>query len=90
MMKLVEEKKALNEISVLKKSRKNLESFSGQQASIDADKATIEEIRANMDSPEAKAINDKFSAAKAELDTIKAASDESNKGRDSLFEERNA
>lgn len=89
MMKLVDEKKALNEISTLKKTRKAVESFSTQQALIDADKAKIDEIRAGLDDPEARALSDKFTAAKAELDAIHKVNDESSKGRDTLYEERN-
>ncbi|KAK4703567.1 hypothetical protein P7C70_g2653, partial [Phenoliferia sp. Uapishka_3] len=90
MMKLVDEKKALMEMSSLKKTRKNVESFGSQQASIDADKTKIDAIRAGLDDPEAKAISDKFNAARAELDKINKAHDEASKGRDVLFEERNA
>lgn len=89
-MKLVEEKKALNEISTLKKTRKNVESFGAQQTAIDSEKAKIDEIRAGLDDPEAKSISDKFNAARSELDTINKAHDEASKGRDALFEERNA
>lgn len=90
MMKLVEEKKALNEISTLKKSRKAFDTFTAQQAAIDADKAKIDAIRAGMDNPEAKAISDKFNALRSELDTINKAHDQSSKGRDALYEEKNA
>lgn len=50
----------------------------------------MDEIRAGLDDPEAKAISDKFNAARAELDQINKAHDEASKGRDGLFEERNA
>lgn len=87
---LVDEKRALAEISSLKKTRKTVESFATQQAAIDADKAKIDEVRAALDDPEAKSISDKFNAARQELDTINKAHDEASKGRDALFEERNA
>ncbi|KAI5475599.1 nuclear segregation protein Bfr1 [Pseudohyphozyma bogoriensis] len=90
VMKLVDEKKALMEISSLKKTRKTVESFSSQQAAIDADKAKIDTIRASLDDPEAKAISDKFTAVKAELDKINKEQEELSKSRDSLYEERNA
>ncbi|KAK4050344.1 multicopy suppressor of BFA (Brefeldin A) [Microbotryomycetes sp. JL221] len=89
-MKLVDEKKALAEISNLKKQRKTVESFGEQQATIDAEKKQIDEIRASLDDPEAKAISDKFNATRAELDKINKAQDEASKGRDALFDERNA
>ncbi|KAM0751038.1 hypothetical protein T439DRAFT_342782 [Meredithblackwellia eburnea MCA 4105] len=90
MMKLVDEKKALMEISSLKKTKKNIESFSGAQAAIDEDKAKVDKIRAELDDPEAKAINDKITAIRSELDAINKQHDEASKGRDVLFEERNA
>ncbi|SCV73606.1 BQ2448_6036 [Microbotryum intermedium] len=89
-MKLVDEKKALQEISNLKKARKNVESFASQQSSIDDEKKKIDEIRATMDSPENKANQDKFDKVRAELDEINKKHDEASKGRDALFEERNA
>ena len=89
-MKLVDEKKALNEISNLKKTRKTVESFAALQQSIDAEKATLDEIRAGLDDPETKAINDKFTKVKNELDTMNKAHEEASKGRDGLFEERNS
>ncbi|KAK4051006.1 multicopy suppressor of BFA (Brefeldin A) [Microbotryomycetes sp. JL201] len=89
-MKLVDEKKALAEISNLKKQRKTVESFGEQQAAIDAEKKKIDEIRASLDDPEAKAISDKFNEVRAELDKINKAQDEASKGRDALYDERNA
>ena len=89
-MKLVDEKKALMEMSSLKKTRKTVESFAAQQSSIDNDKKRVDEIRTGLDDPDAKAISDKFNAARAELDAINKQHDEANKGRDGLFEERNA
>ena len=89
-MTLVNEKKALQEISTLKKTRKTVESFATAQSSIDDDKKKIDDIRAGMDDPEAKAISDKFNAAKSELDAINKAHDEASKGRDAIYDERNA
>ncbi|SCZ88835.1 BZ3501_MvSof-1269-A2-R1_Chr10-2g02685 [Microbotryum saponariae] len=89
-MKLVDEKKALQEISNLRKARKNVESFSAQQAAIDEERKKIDEIRATMDSPENKANQDKLNEVRAELDEINKQHDEVSKGRDALFEERNA
>jgi uncharacterized coiled-coil DUF342 family protein len=89
-MKLVEEKKALAEISQLRKSRRVVEGFATQQESIDADKAKVDEIRKELDDPEAKALNDKFDGLRKELDEINRKMDEQSKVRDGLFEERNA
>lgn len=88
-MKLVDEKKALQEISTLKKTRKTVEGFAAIQAGIDEDKAKVDAMRSGLDDPEAKAISDRFNAAKSELDAINKAHDEASKGRDAIFEERN-
>ncbi|GAA5889184.1 hypothetical protein JCM8208_007796 [Rhodotorula glutinis] len=89
-MKLVDEKKALNEISALRKSRKLVESFATQQQAIDADKAKVDEVRKELDDPEQKAASNKFDELRKELDEINRRMDEVSKGRDGLFEERNA
>lgn len=89
-MKLVDEKKALAEISSLRKSRRTVEAFSAQQDAIDADKAKVEDVRKELDDPEHKALNDKFDALRKELDEINRKMDETSKVRDGLFEERNA
>lgn len=89
-MKLVDEKKALNEISALRKSRKLVESFATQQDAIDADKAKVDEVRKELDDPEQKAASKKFDELRKELDEINRRMDEVSKGRDGLFEERNA
>ncbi|GAA5860125.1 hypothetical protein JCM1840_002780 [Sporobolomyces johnsonii] len=89
-MKLVDEKKALQEISSLKKSRKVVESFATQQAAIDADKKKVDEVRAQLDDPEQKAASAKMAELRKELDEINKKMDEQSKARDGLFEERNA
>lgn len=89
-MKLVDEKKALSEISSLRKSRKVVESFAAQQAAIDADKAKIDEVRKELDDPEQKAVSKKMGELRKELDEINKKFDEVSKNRDGLFEERNA
>ncbi|BGP26134.1 multicopy suppressor of BFA (Brefeldin A) [Rhodotorula toruloides] len=89
-MKLVDEKKALSEISSLRKSRKVVESFAAQQAAIDADKAKIDEVRKELDDPEQKAVSKKMSELRKELDEINKKFDDISKNRDGLFEERNA
>ncbi|BGP18049.1 hypothetical protein JCM10213_008415 [Rhodosporidiobolus nylandii] len=88
-LRLVDEKKALAEISQLKKSRKLVESFAAQQDAIDADKAKIDEVRKELDDPEHKAITSKLDALRKEMDEINRKMDEGSKVRDGLFEERN-
>ncbi|GAA6062547.1 hypothetical protein JCM10212_004108 [Sporobolomyces blumeae] len=89
-MKLVDEKKALSEISSLRKSRKTVEGFATQQNSIDADKKKIDEVRQLLDDPEQKKLDERFKSIRKELDEVNKKMDEQSKARDALFEERNA
>ncbi len=88
LMKLVDEKKALNEISSLKRLRKNFDQFATQQKDIDALRAKIKEIKDSRDDPEAKALSEQYNKLQAELDGIKAEQDEAFKGLSSLRDER--
>ncbi|KAI1105813.1 hypothetical protein F4804DRAFT_97103 [Jackrogersella minutella] len=88
MMKLVDEKKALAEISNLRKQRKNFAQFDTSQKGIDEIKAKIKEIKDSMDDPEARALSDQYTKIQAELDSIKAEQDEVFKNLNSLRDER--
>ncbi|CAK7212426.1 multicopy suppressor of BFA (Brefeldin A) [Sporothrix bragantina] len=88
MMKLVDEKKALAEISNLKKVRKNFSAFDVQEKQISELRASIKQIKDSMDDPEAKALSEKYNGLQAELDTIKAEQDGVYKNLSSLRDER--
>ncbi|PLW11078.1 hypothetical protein PCANC_22973 [Puccinia coronata f. sp. avenae] len=88
-MRIVEEKKALMEIQNLRKARKLVDAFEPQQAIIEAEKEKVDELRKQLDDPNGKSGNDRWSEIKRELDQINEKLDESNKSRDKLFEERN-
>ncbi|KAK5628544.1 hypothetical protein RRF57_004259 [Xylaria bambusicola] len=88
MMKLVDEKKALTEISNLRKQRKNFAQFDTSQKGIDELKAKIKEIKDSMDDPESRALSERYSKIQAELDSIKAEQDEAFKNLNSLRDER--
>ena len=87
-MKLVDEKKALAEISSLRKSKKSFAGFEDAQKQIDDLKSKIKEIKDSMDDPEAKALSERYNKIQAELDAIKAEQDEAYKGLSSLRDER--
>ncbi|KAH7336743.1 hypothetical protein BKA66DRAFT_577468 [Pyrenochaeta sp. MPI-SDFR-AT-0127] len=76
MMKLVDEKKALSEITNLNKARKNFSSFDSQQKGIDDIKAQIAEQKKTLDDPEQKALSEKYTVLQTELDGLKAEQDE--------------
>ncbi|KAI0014310.1 hypothetical protein F4779DRAFT_559206 [Xylariaceae sp. FL0662B] len=88
MMKLVDEKKALTEVSNLRKQRKNFAQFDTSQKGIDDLKTKIKEIKDSMEDPEARALSEKYTKIQAELDTIKAEQDEAFKNLNSLRDER--
>ncbi|RYO85779.1 hypothetical protein DL762_002394 [Monosporascus cannonballus] len=88
MMKLVDEKKALTEISNLRKQRKNFAQFDTSQKGIDELKAKIKELKDNMDDPETRSLSEQYTKIQAELDSIKAEQDEAFKNLNSLRDER--
>ncbi|KAK4129987.1 hypothetical protein BT67DRAFT_452735 [Trichocladium antarcticum] len=87
-MKLVDEKKALAEISSLRKLRKNFSQFDDSQKAIDHLKAKIKDIKDSMEDPEAKALSERYNKIQAELDAIKAQQDEAYNNLSSLRKER--
>ncbi|GAB7355394.1 hypothetical protein MBLNU459_g5915t1 [Dothideomycetes sp. NU459] len=88
MMKLVDEKKALSEITALNKQKKGFAGFDAAQKSIDELKAQIGELRKSMDDPASKALSDRYTAITTELDSIKAEQDAVFKNLNSLRDER--
>ncbi|KAK5653881.1 hypothetical protein OQA88_7806 [Cercophora sp. LCS_1] len=88
MMKLVDEKKALAEISNLRKQRKSFAQFDDQQKQIDDLRAKIKEIKDSLEDPEAKALSERYNKLQAELDVIKAEQDEAYKNLSGLRDEK--
>ena len=87
-MKLVDEKKALADVSSLRKQRKGFAGFDEAQKGIDEVKAQLADLRKGLDDPESKALSEKYSTIAKELDDIKAEQDEAYKGINSLRDER--
>lgn len=87
-MKLVDEKKALNDVSNLKKIRKNFGQFDESQKQIDDLRAKIKDIKDSMEDPEQKAMSEQYNKIQAELDAMKAEQDEAYKGVSTLRDER--
>ena len=86
-LKLADEKRALQEINQTKRIRKTVEGFQAESDAIDADRAAVEELKKQLDDPEAKAISERYDAIKAELDEIKKEEDKLYTNRSQLFEE---
>ncbi|KAF8534652.1 hypothetical protein BDD12DRAFT_398206 [Trichophaea hybrida] len=87
-MRIVDEKRALQEISNLNKQKKNFAIFEEQQNSIDADRAKLKTIKDQKQDPEWKELNDKYDALDKELKEIKAEQDSVYKNLNSLRDER--
>ena len=87
-MKLVDEKKALADISSLRKQRKGFAGFEEAQKGIDNVKAQITELKKSLDNPEAKALSARYDEITKTLDEIKAEQDDAYKSLSSLRDER--
>lgn len=88
MMKLVDEKKSLAEITSLHKQRKGFATFDHQQKGIDDVKAQIAELKKQLEDPEYKALSEKYGKISKELDEIRSEQDEAYKNLNGLREER--
>jgi uncharacterized coiled-coil DUF342 family protein len=87
-LRLVDERKALSDVSNLRKQRKSFAGLDEAQKGIDELKAQIAELRKTLDNPEAKALSDQYSEIQKELDAIKAEQDGVFKNLNSLRDER--
>ncbi|KAF1939609.1 hypothetical protein EJ02DRAFT_408270 [Clathrospora elynae] len=87
MMKLVDEKRALADISTLNKTRKTFSGFDSQQKRVDEIKSQIAEQKKLLDDPENRALSDKYTKLQTELDALKAEQDEAFKSLRTLREE---
>ena len=87
-MKLADEKRALQEISSCKRSRRTVEGFEAEHNFIEAERQKAAELRLELDDPVSKQVSERYDSIKAELDELKKESDEAYAGRSKLFEER--
>ena len=89
-LRLGDEKRAIQDISNTRRLRRTVEGFQAEQAAIDHSKEEENQLRAQLDDPEAKAISDRYEKLKAEFDDLKRESDEARASRNKLFDEKNA
>ena len=87
-MKLVDEKKALNEVSALRRQKKGFVGLDDMQKKVDEKKAENTELKKTFDNPESRALSQKYEDNQKELDDIKAAREDTNKNFDTLKAER--
>ena len=86
----MEEKRALQEISQWKRSRRIVEAFQADQDAIDAERAKADELRKQRDDPVAQAASARYDEIKKELDAMKKESDDAWGVRNKLLDERTA
>ncbi|WFD34256.1 multicopy suppressor of BFA (Brefeldin A) [Malassezia cuniculi] len=89
-LKIVEERKLLNEISALKKTRKGLDQIGAQQNGIDALRAKVEALRVSLDDPESQAVSRRYDEIKGELDQISKEQERIVGSRSKLLDQRTA
>ncbi|KTW26397.1 hypothetical protein T552_02878 [Pneumocystis carinii B80] len=89
VLKLVEEKRCLNEISMLKRLRRSFMEVMYQQSSIDLDKKRIAEIKGTLEDPVSKALSEQYDKLKAEQNSLHQEQDNVYKSQKSLYTERN-
>ena len=89
-MKLADEKRAILEISQIRRTRKTVEGFQSMQDAIDADRRAVDDLHKQLNDPESKAKSDRYEALQAKLDEIKKEADEAYSRRSKVIEERNA
>ncbi|KAJ5711254.1 hypothetical protein N7488_005410 [Penicillium malachiteum] len=87
-LRLVDERKALSDISMLRKQRKGFAGLDEAQKGINELKAQIAELKKTLDNPEAKALGEKYGEIQKELDAIKAEQDSVYKNLNALRDER--
>lgn len=75
-MRLVDERKALDTISRLKKQRRSFDDLEAGQKKIDEIRAAIDEKKKLLDDPEVKRLGARFAEINTELDQIRAKQDE--------------
>lgn len=89
-LRLVDERKAVTDISNLRKQRKGFAELEETQRTINNLKNQIAELRKTLDHPESKALSEKYAEIQKELDAIKAEQDEASKNLNSLRDERSS
>lgn len=73
LMKIVDEKKAVQEINTLNKQKKSFGEVETAQKTIDADRVKLKELKEQKHDPVFKELNDRYSTLDKEFRDIKAA-----------------
>lgn len=87
-LRLVDERKALTDVSNMRKQRKNFAGLDEAQKVINDLKTQIASLKKSLDTPESRALSEKYSTIQKELDAIKAQQDGAFKNLNALRDER--
>ncbi|KAK4518255.1 uncharacterized protein ATC70_001607 [Mucor velutinosus] len=87
-VRIVEEKKMLQEISLLKRNRLSVEDVDGQQAAINKEREIYGELKKNIDDSEAKKLSDRYEELDAEFKLLHADQSKQREARNQLYDER--
>lgn len=85
---LVDQKKAIAEVSSLRKQRRAFGGFEEAQKGIDNVKAQIADLRKTLDNPETKALSARYDTIDKELKSIRAEQEDAYKSLNALRDER--
>ncbi|KAK9456285.1 hypothetical protein V1511DRAFT_521085 [Dipodascopsis uninucleata] len=88
-LKLVEEKRILQDITSLKKARKSFGSIREIESSIAESREKVAALRAKTEDKEFKELSAKYQKIQGELDSIRGELEKIQKNRSGLFEQRN-
>ncbi|CEP09869.1 hypothetical protein [Parasitella parasitica] len=87
-VRIVEEKKMLQEISLLKRNRLSVEGVDDQQAAIDKEREIYNELKKNIDDSETKKLSNRYEELDAEFKLLHAEQSKHREARNELYDER--
>ncbi|RCI02220.1 hypothetical protein CU098_006502 [Rhizopus stolonifer] len=88
-VRIVEEKKMLQEISLLKRNRLSVEDIDEQQNEINRERSIQDELKKNIDDSETKRLSDRYEQLDAEFKELNAEQTKQRESRNQLYDERN-
>ncbi|KAJ9092711.1 hypothetical protein QFC19_008636 [Naganishia cerealis] len=88
-LKLIDEKKSLNEISLLRRSLTSLTKLTTLEESIASDRSQVDDLKKTLDDPESKRVQARWDELKKEMDGLREEGRKAWDERNGLFEKRN-
>ncbi|GAA5811133.1 hypothetical protein MFLAVUS_004562 [Mucor flavus] len=88
-VRIVEEKKMLQEITLLKRNRLSVEDVDDQQNAINKERTIHDELKKNIDDSEAKKLSDRYEQLDQEFKELFADQSKQREARNQLYDERN-